>query len=179
MTRSSLSKALPGSKLAKLSLFLLMATMVGCDHATKHAAETMLSSRPPLQLLPGVLDLRYAQNHDTAFSVLARFGVHGASPYLAVLASLVLVGLGVFWAMRAKEASRVEHVGFALAMAGAVGNVADRIFRGFVVDFIHVERWPVFNVADIAVAVGAALIVYASMRQKPSSAPPPPTEAPL
>lgn len=164
-------------RLAKVSLFLLMATMVGCDHATKHAAETMLSSRQPLSLLPGILDLRYAQNHDTAFSVLARFGIHGASPYIAVLASAVLIGLGVFWAMRARDrinkASRVEHVGFAFAMAGAIGNVADRIFRGFVVDFIHVERWPVFNVADIAVAIGVALLAYASLR-RPSATPPSP-----
>jgi signal peptidase II len=59
------------SRLAKCSLLLVVLFMVGCDHATKHAAVQLLSARRPVELVPGVLDLRYAENHDTAFAVAA------------------------------------------------------------------------------------------------------------
>jgi signal peptidase II len=56
-------------------------------------------------------------------------------------------------------------------LGGALGNLADRVARGYVVDFIHVEHWPVFNVADTWVTLGVALFVYASARAGPAPAP--------
>jgi signal peptidase II len=157
--------------LAKLLLLTFVTFLVGCDHATKHAAQTMLAGKKPLALVPGWLDLRYAENHDSAFSLFARAGVHGMGPWLGLLASLVLVVLLVMWVRRRHEASRLEHLGFAFAVAGALGNIADRLLRGYVVDFIHIRYWPVFNVADIAVVVGVALITLASLRDRPGSSP--------
>ena len=46
---------------------------------------------------------------------------------------------------------------YALLLAGALGNLSDRLFRGYVVDFIHLHHWPIFNVADICIVVGALL----------------------
>jgi signal peptidase II len=54
-----------------------------------------------------------------------------------------------------------------MVVGGAIGNVADRLLRGYVVDFIHLHRWPVFNVADIAVTVGAILLGVAMTRRPP------------
>jgi signal peptidase II len=51
-----------------------------------------------------------------------------------------------------------------LGAGGAPGNLVDRVARGYVVDFVHVEHWPVFNMADVFLVVGAALLVVASMR---------------
>jgi len=58
-------------------------------------------------------------------------------------------------------ATRAVRLGLVLILAGALGNLGDRLFRGYVVDFIHVSHWPVFNVADICVSVGAALLLWA------------------
>ena len=135
-------------------LLLFAVLLVGCDHATKLAAHTVLQGRT-LDVVPGVLDLRYAENHDTAFSLT--HGLH--SPYkaafLTVLAVLGVRAVALFW-WRRRETSRAQQVGYAMLLAGAVGNVADRLARGFVIDFIHLRCWPVFNVADVLIVAGIA-----------------------
>jgi signal peptidase II len=52
-------------------------------------------------------------------------------------------------------------------LGGALGNMVDRIVRGYVVDFIHVKGWPIFNVADIAVVVGVGLMLLSRVRRRP------------
>ena len=59
----------------------------------------------------------------------------------------------------------IEGLGYATALAGAIGNHGDRLFRGHVVDWIHVHHWPVFNVADACLVAGMALIVLAQWRR--------------
>lgn len=80
------------------------------------------------------------------------------------------VGAGAGGRQRAVRAARATQVGFALVFSGALGNIVDRIARGYVVDFIHVRGWPVFNVADIAVVVGMGLIALAALVGAPSEA---------
>ena len=145
--------AMTNTKAFRLSLLALVMLLVGCDHGTKHAAQSSLA-RGAMELVPGVLDLRLTENHDTAFSLLSRFGVHGASTALMVLASLTVLGIAGYWFARRNVASRWEQAGLAMVLAGGLGNLIDRAVRGYVVDFIHVHRWPVFNVADIAVVAG-------------------------
>jgi len=81
-----------------------------------------------------------------------------------------LVGGGADGRQRVVRAARMTQVGFALVFSGALGNIVDRIARGYVVDFIHVRGWPVFNVADIAVVVGMGLIALAALVGPPSAA---------
>ena len=80
------------------------------------------------------------------------------------------------WFAARKRASRAQHVAFALILSGALGNVIDRLMRGYVVDFIHLTRWPVFNVADIAVVAGVILLGICSLRA--SRSPPPASPVP-
>ena len=82
------------------------------------------------------------------------------------------------WFVARKRATRTQHVGFALVLAGALGNVVDRAARGYVIDFIHLTRWPVFNVADIAVVAGMTLLMLAALRRTPPATPPAPASAP-
>jgi signal peptidase II len=149
------------TKAFRLSLLALVMLLVGCDHGTKHAAQSSLA-RGAMELVPGVLDLRLTENHDTAFSLLSRFGVHGASTALMVLASLTVLGIAGYWFARRNVASRWEQAGLPMVLAGGLGNLIDRAVRGYVVDFIHVHRWPVFNVADIAVVAGIGVMLLTS-----------------
>lgn len=146
--------------------FLLLFTLilVGCDHATKVAAQSALGHRGPVALLPGVLDLHYAENRDTAFSLLRALQFPGKG---AILVAGALVGLAavIFMWWRRRGASTVEQAAYALLLSGALGNAIDRIRRGFVVDFIEIHRWPIFNVADIAVVAGIALLAIVSIRR--------------
>ena len=139
-------------------LLVLTLALVGCDHATKAAAEATLGPSGPVALVKGVLELCYVQNHDTAFSLTRQIAFPGKALVLAGVSLLVtLVVAAAAWKRRA-SASRAEQVAMALVAAGAIGNVVDRMRLGYVVDFIHLRHWPVFNVADVLIVVGGALL---------------------
>jgi signal peptidase II len=145
----------------------LVAGLVGCDHATKHVAADSLRGQPPVVLVSGVLDLRYAENEDIGFSALR--AVPGAIRRpLALTVSFVAIGLILlFWARRGRGPA-LERAGFGLVLAGAAGNLLDRVVHGYVVDFVHLHHWPIFNAADVYLTVGALLLVVVQARAVPA-----------
>lgn len=152
--------------LALCALLLL----VGCDHGTKLLAKSALESGARrLPLIPGVLDLRYTENRDTAFSLLRRLDLSVPARPLAIISIGSLALLLVYWWVR-RQAPRAEHMAHALIVGGAIGNILDRLVRGYVVDFIHLRYWPVFNVADIAIVVGALWLFVERLRKHAAAA---------
>jgi signal peptidase II len=126
------------------------------DRATKVWAERSLAGRSPVEVVPGVLNLRFTQNPAGAF------GLFGGIPLLFLVATLVAV-LAIAVASRRLTSTGVA-VGLGLIMGGALGNLTDRIARGpglsgTVVDFFDLGWWPVFNVADVGIVLGAALVI--------------------
>ena len=147
-------------------LMLLVVALVGCDHATKAVAKVALEGSAPRAIIPGVLDLVYTENRDTAFSMLRHVTSPAKGPVILVLSCLAITAVMVAWWRRRRTAGLVEHLAFVAIVGGAVANVTDRLARGYVVDFIHVRLWPVFNVADVAICVGCGLLGVALMRQR-------------
>ncbi|MBN1770480.1 MAG: signal peptidase II [Deltaproteobacteria bacterium] len=147
------------SKHLRWAIVLLASGVVGCDHATKYAAESHLEEAGPVVVVPGVLDLRYVENRDTAFSLFRLLGLPSPPALLAGLQLAGLTALGVFWWRRRRTAGLLEHAAWSVTAAGALGNLLDRVLRGYVVDFIHLHHWPVFNVADAALLVGMGLLI--------------------
>lgn len=148
----------------QLGIVLLLALgLVGCDHATKHFASLHLQGAPPAQVLPGALELLYTENHDMAFGLLDAFTTaEGRYPWLVAMKSIaVLFALGLLF-VRFRRSGWWEKIGVTAIAAGGIGNLLDRVIRGYVVDFIHVSYWPVFNVADIAVVVGGVCLMAAA-----------------
>jgi lipoprotein signal peptidase len=119
-------------------------------------------------LLP-VLNLTMVWNHGVTFGLLNGFGAWGA--WLLTCAALLIVTALGFWLRRA-ETRRVAAALGAIA-GGAIGNVADRLRFGSVVDFIHAHighwSWYVFNVADAAIVCGVAVLVLDSLLPKPAA----------
>ncbi len=150
----------------RVALLLFALGLVGCDHGTKTLAARELAGAP-LSIVSGVVDLRFTRNPDTAFSLFERFGVPLGPGVLVGLATAATLLVALTWLVRARRghARALDHVGYALVLAGAVGNVLDRAFRGYVVDFVRVGAWPVFNVADVAVVVGMGLLALAALRR--------------
>jgi signal peptidase II len=145
------------SRFRHFLLIVLALGVVGCDHATKIAAKSSLEHAPAV---PVVL-LRYTENDDVAFSVLRNLGLP-KSPVILAIGAVCAIAIVASTLLR-RRLSRLAQVGSALILAGALGNVVDRIARGYVIDFIHVRGWPVFNVADVAVVVGIGLVVIAHL----------------
>jgi signal peptidase II len=147
-------------------LMVLVFALVGCDHATKVVAKIALEGTGPRTIIPGVLDLTYAENKNVAFSVLEGFTNPAKGPLILLMSSLAASAIAVAWWKRRRVAGLLEHAAFALVVGGAMGNAIDRWQRGYVVDFIHFHYWPVFNVADVAICAGGALVGIAMMRLK-------------
>lgn len=136
------------------------AVLVVIDQISKHWAVTSLADGRIIELV-GTLQLRLAFNTGMSFGLGAGWG-----PLIAPLAALVVVGLLL---MVGRIPNRLGLLAVGLVMGGAIGNLIDRVFRagdgflgGGVVDFIDLQWWPVFNVADMAIVVGAILLAIAT-----------------
>ena len=147
------------------------AAVVAVDQVTKSLAVDRLAD--------GAVDVFWTLRFNLTFNSGLSFGQgQGLTGYITVLAVLLVVGL-VWWSRQLTSRPMAMAVG--LLIGGACGNLVDRLFRshdGAVVDFIDFQWWPIFNVADIAVFCGAALLVLATLReQDPAPSPSPPASA--
>ena len=146
----------------RLRLVIAVAAAVTVlDQLTKIWAVAELTDRD-IDLV-GSLRLHLERNSGAAFSVGG-----GRGSLIAVIA-LGVVG-GLLWFGRTAD-SRLGAAAIGLVLGGAVGNLIDRFARdgNAVVDFIDPQWWPVFNVADIGVSVGAALLILSSFKAEPPS----------
>jgi signal peptidase II len=153
-----------GKTTASAALFLLVVFLVGCDHGTKRMAERHLRGKPRVELISGVLELRYTENRDAAFSLLRELPPPTRRALL--LSGRLVVCLALLAAVALRRRLGLHPVGLALALAGGLGNVVEYLLRGFVVDFIHVSHWPVFNVADVCLGVGVGLLLLGEQRRR-------------
>lgn len=114
-----------------------------------------------MDVIDGVLRWRLAFNPGGAF------GLFQEHPQVFLIATLAVVALILWWARRLDDARLAIPLG--LIVGGGLGNVVDRLFRdqgGRVVDFIDLHVWPVFNVADMGVVFGVAIILVLSFRRE-------------
>jgi signal peptidase II len=144
---------------------ILLLGLVGCDHATKQLALTHLRDAAPFPIAPGIVEFSYTENRDMAFGLLQSImGPQARYPVLVGMKVLGTLAAAGYLVARWGRSPWLEKAGLASIMAGAIGNLIDRVARGYVVDFIHVSFWPVFNVADVAICVGVALMFWAGAR---------------
>jgi len=151
-------------------LLLISALVVFLDRLTKTLVAARVAIGGAIPVIPGVLRITHWTNEGAAFSLFAdsaspntvRWVLIGFSLLAAIVVLVAMVRLG----------SQFNLTTFALALvlAGALGNVHDRIVYGSVVDFIEVHifsyHWPDFNVADSAIVTGACLLLLDSLRSK-------------
>ena len=127
-----------------------------------------------IELLGGGLVIEYVRNRGAAFGLLGELG-----PVLTVLAVVVLGALRSLLPPTAvvKSPWLVGAVG--LIAGGAFGNLIDRLWLGYVVDFVTVGPWPTFNLADSAITVGVGLLAVSFLRDEPAANPNPRRETGL
>jgi signal peptidase II len=132
------------------------------DRLSKLAVERNLAPGAHVSVLGDVLWIDHTRNTGIAFSL---FRTHGS---LVFVFDLVAIGAILYFARRLPPAEPWLAVGLGLVLGGAMGNALDRVLSGAVTDFIDLRVWPVFNLADSAISVGALLVawrLYAGPRQ--------------
>lgn len=131
------------------------------DQTTKAWAVRRLRLSDDISVIPGFLNFAYAQNTGAAFSMLDDHGSTGRWGLSAV--ALLATSLVVYFFWRTPRTDDRILGALALLLAGIIGNVTDRIRLGFVIDFIDVQfgswHYPTFNVADMAIVIGAGLLM--------------------
>ncbi len=135
-----------------VGVFLLFAV----DQLSKLAASSLIQPFSTIPLWEGVFHLTYLENRGAAFGILQnKFG------FFYVVTILVVLGITVFM-LRRRPKNLSLNISLTLLAGGALGNFADRLFRGFVVDFLDFRliHFPVFNLADIFVVCGAFLLAF-------------------
>lgn len=136
---------------------LFIAAAIGLDQWIKQLVETRMALGAHIDLLP-FLALFHTRNEGIAFSMFS-----GSGSTLLSVVSLAVIALMLWLWSKAEPGDRLAHLGFALIVAGAIGNLIDRLMLGYVTDYIyfHTPVWSfaVFNIADVYISIGAALII--------------------
>lgn len=161
----------------RLVLMAAAAATIGCDRVTKYVATSTLAGSPDRSFLADTVRLTYVENAGGFLSLGAGLPP-GARAALFTVATGALLGVMAVVAVRGRHAPW-PRLGLALFIAGGLSNWIDRVARGSVVDFLNVGVGPVrtgvFNVADVAILAGAAVIAAGEWRRsRPGSGALPP-----
>jgi signal peptidase II len=156
---------------ARVIHLLIAIFVVSLDRWTKHLAATRIAMYRHIQVIPGFFRLTHTENTGAAFSLFADSPSHWKTAMLigfSVVAMIVVTLL--LW--KQSRALTMTGVALSLILGGAMGNLWDRVVSGRVVDFLlfYVKQyqWPVFNLADSAIVVGASLLVIEILFHRPA-----------
>jgi signal peptidase II len=155
---------------ARAAHFLLAIMVVLLDRWTKRLVAARLPMYSHIQIIPGFFQLTHTENTGAAFSLFADSPSHWKTGMLIGFSMIAMVVVFVLlWKQR--HALSITGIALSLILGGAMGNLWDRVASGRVVDFLlfYVKRyqWPVFNLADSAIVVGASLLVIEILFHKP------------
>jgi len=151
-----------------LILFPVLVIGVALDFATKQWILQSLPLGAQLPVVKGFFNLVHIHNRGAVFGLLSSWSLD-VRVFFVFTTGIVLVVVGYLW-WRLPEDQRLAGLGYSLIMAGALGNLVDRVRMGEVVDFLDFYwgryHWPAFNVADMLVCLGAGFLVWVILREE-------------
>lgn len=122
-----------------------------------------------IELIPHFIDLTYQENRGISFSLLAELPESIRQPTLAGVSALVILALSVYLVKKRAQLPQLELLGFSLILAGALGNLIDRAFRGSVTDYMYFHAFEtgffVNNFADDLISIGFVLVLWQSFKK--------------
>jgi signal peptidase II len=134
-------------------LILVASLVVIVDRLSKYLVFNNLFEGQSIALVPKMLHLTLVLNTGAAFGLLRDRN------YFFVASSFIVIALILGYVLLGKARDPVVLSALALILGGAVGNLADRMIFGYIIDFIDLRIWPVFNIADSAITIGSALLI--------------------
>ena len=157
---------------SRLPYIVLVALTLVLDRSTKALIQSRLTLNESISVIDGLLNITYVRNTGVAFGIFSSI----TSPAKSILLSLftaVAAIVVVIYSVRSPVRNRLLQVALSLILAGALGNLFDRISYGYVVDFIEVYfrsyQWPSFNIADSAITTGVVLLAFEIIRNETES----------
>lgn len=152
-------------KFPKLKWLWLAALAIGLDQASKIAIDKSFQLYESINVMP-FFNLTYVHNMGAAFSFLSEAG--GWQRWFFAALAIIMSTIMTIWLTRLKENETLLAVALSLILGGAIGNLIDRLFYGYVIDFLDVYyqtwHWPAFNIADSAITIGVTLMLIESFK---------------
>ena len=140
----------------------ISALVVALDQATKAAVDRLMGLHETRELIDGLVRLTYVRNRGAAFGFLSNADLPYQSMLFSILSLVALLAIAAY-AFKLPVTQKWTQVALALIMGGAVGNLLDRLWHGFVIDFVDVywrqHHWPAFNVADSCISIGVVMLI--------------------
>ncbi|PHS69770.1 MAG: signal peptidase II [Methylophaga sp.] len=150
-----------------LKYLWLSGLIITLDQASKWLMSSWLSLHETVAVMP-FFNFTMAHNYGAAFSFLA--GAGGWQRWFFMALTTVISIVLFIWLKRLSSHAKLEALSISLILGGAIGNVIDRIYFGYVIDFLDIYygsyHWPAFNIADSAIVVGAGLLIIDSFIAK-------------
>jgi signal peptidase II len=142
--------------------FFLICFILLIDQISKILIHAKINLYESIQIIPHLLDFTYIRNEGIAF------GINFAGSKVIFIVFPILITFYLFSLLKDKEFDKPFYqISLLLIIGGAIGNIIDRIFRGYVIDFIdfHINNvhWYVFNLADLSVTIGLLFLLYSSI----------------
>ncbi|GFI41523.1 signal peptidase II [Thomasclavelia cocleata] len=145
------------TKRNKLLYLITLIVLIGGDQFTKHLISSSMQLGQSQEIIDNFFYFTYAHNTGVAWGMLA------GHLWLFIIVALISAVLMIIFFKRTRKEEILTRFGLVLTFAGMIGNLADRIVLGYVRDFIDViifnYNFPIFNIADVAVVIGVALII--------------------
>lgn len=140
-------------------LFIVLLIVI-FDQLSKYYISHSLGLGMSIPVIPNIFHITYILNAGAAFGMFANQRL-----LFIVIALLILGGVGYFYC-KIPSTYGLFRFGLGLMAGGAVGNLIDRIATGYVIDFFDFRIWPIFNIADIAIVCGVAMMIYTILFMK-------------
>lgn len=146
---------------ARLPYLFIAAVALVLDRSTKWLIDSNLALNQTIPVIDGLFNITYVRNTGIAFGIFNTVSSPVKSVFLSIFTAGAVAGV-LIYSLRSAIGNRLLQVGLSLIFAGAVGNLYDRITRGYVIDFLEfyyrTYHWPSFNVADTAISIGVGLL---------------------
>jgi len=150
---------------SQVDIFIALITtfsVIFFDRITKLFFSDLLNYGESLPVIRNVLHMTLVHNTGIAFGFFKDQGI--VFIVIPIIAIFLLVFNIYYYRQNDEALNRIYIIAFSLILGGAVGNLIDRIVYGHVIDFIDFRVWPVFNIADSAITIGAVLIAFKCFR---------------
>ncbi|MDU2066315.1 MAG: signal peptidase II [Sporomusaceae bacterium] len=137
-----------------MNAWCVVATVIILDQLSKYYISHTFQPDMSIPIIRNVFHLTYVLNPGAAFGILVN------QQWLFITIALIIFGAILYFYRKIPPTYRLFRFGISLMAGGACGNVIDRIYFGYVIDFFDFRIWPVFNVADIAIVCGVGFMIY-------------------
>lgn len=137
-----------------MQYFLIIAAVIVIDQIIKLAVVNQMALYESIPVLQDIFHITYIQNTGAAFSMMS-----GMRSFLILLPLVMVAAAVIYMFINRKTGHPVMLTAVALVAGGGIGNLIDRIWLGYVVDYLDFRVFPIFNAADICVCVGCGLLI--------------------